>query len=249
MGRRHLLKGQSGPLLSTYRAILFGMAPVFMLVICFELFVPDSLLADRVALTNNLKEIELSRYVLFITVGAIHILVCMMITALSVLTIMSRTSAIQARKTIGLAVVVPSIAISLAFVIACALDLKIYRVSYGRVIHLLSQTADFSYQFSTCSHASWLRVFCASGNFHLTVFAFVLIIFGIVALFSQHDVIGSQAPPMTIIERLAIVSHSFVTYLIKVILPINMASIYPYPAELGKVLPFQYLKIFFVLCE
>ena len=74
----------------------------------------------------------------------------------------------------------------------------------------------------------------------LPFFAFSLAI-GIIAIHSQKGSIHEMAPDMTWIEQISIVSFSFLTYLFKLIFPLNLAALYPYPDELGQtLLPFYY---------
>ena len=68
----------------------------------------------------------------------------------------------------------------------------------------------------------------------------ISIVFGMVAIQSQKGAIQDMAPSMSFIEHISIVSFSFVTYLYKAIIPTNLSAIYPYPIEIGKVLPMMY---------
>jgi len=73
-------------------------------------------------------------------------------------------------------------------------------------------------------------------------FFMISLIIGIVAIYSQKTTgaIQDQAPNMTKIEQISIVSYSFVSYLFKAIIPIHLSAIYNYPIELGSTLPLKY---------
>ncbi len=78
-------------------------------------------------------------------------------------------------------------------------------------------------------------------------FLLISLVFGLVALQSQK-----QAMPVTqtipILDRLFIVSDSFITYLVKAFVPVRLSAFYPYPAELGGTLPFYYyVSLVFVI--
>ena len=72
-------------------------------------------------------------------------------------------------------------------------------------------------------------------------FFVVSLIFGLVAIHSQKSAIHEMAPAMTWFEHISIVSFSFLTYIVKLFVPVHLAAIYSYPAEIGhSVLPFYY---------
>lgn len=72
-------------------------------------------------------------------------------------------------------------------------------------------------------------------------FLIVSLIFGFVAIHSQKMAIQEMAPEMTLMEHISIVSFSFLSYIIKLFVPVNMAAIYAYPAEIGhSLLPIYY---------
>ncbi|HOY30622.1 MAG TPA: tetratricopeptide repeat protein [Bacteroidales bacterium] len=71
-------------------------------------------------------------------------------------------------------------------------------------------------------------------------FLAVSVITGIVAIYSQQDAIRDMPPQMSFIEQVAVVSHSFISYIVRAFVPVNLAVIYPYPKEIGSVLPVLY---------
>jgi len=166
---------------SAYRAIILGIVPIVVLVAFFELLTPESLIADGITIPAGATFFDLSRLVLFSSIGVIHILLCAVTVLLSVSTILSRVPKVDTGKILFSAIVVPIAFIALAFILVCLSDPKIYRISYGRVAHLLSQTTDFSYQFEMCNRHEWLQLLCPSGNFHVGFFGFILIFSGIAA--------------------------------------------------------------------
>jgi protein O-mannosyl-transferase len=77
----------------------------------------------------------------------------------------------------------------------------------------------------------------------LPLFA-VSLLFGIVAFRSQASSLHDLAPAMPPVERMAVISYSFISYLFKAIMPVNLSALYPYPSELKSSLPvFYYLAI------
>ncbi|MCX6244354.1 MAG: tetratricopeptide repeat protein [Bacteroidetes bacterium] len=78
-------------------------------------------------------------------------------------------------------------------------------------------------------------------------FFIVSLIFGIVALNSQKGAVQDLAPVLSVIEHVSVVAFSFMNYLFKAVVPVNLSAIYPYPAELGSLLPvIYYLSILFI---
>ncbi|MPM19843.1 hypothetical protein SDC9_66270 [bioreactor metagenome] len=65
-------------------------------------------------------------------------------------------------------------------------------------------------------------------------------IFGVIALKSQTEAMQNLAPLLTMTERLQIVNHSFLTYIYKFFLPINLSGYYPYPIKDNGILPSIY---------
>jgi protein O-mannosyl-transferase len=71
-------------------------------------------------------------------------------------------------------------------------------------------------------------------------FFVISLIFGIIAVYSQN--VKGQAPELkiSVLERISVVSYSFVSYLLRLFVPIKLSAIYPYPMELNKTLPVFY---------
>lgn len=65
-------------------------------------------------------------------------------------------------------------------------------------------------------------------------------VFGIIALKSQKEAMQNLAPMLSLTERLQIVNHSFLTYIYKFFLPVNLSAYYPYPIKDNNVLPSIY---------
>ncbi len=68
----------------------------------------------------------------------------------------------------------------------------------------------------------------------------VSILFGVIAIYSQKGSLQELAPNMSLIEHISIVSFSFISYLYKAFIPVNLSALYPYPIELGNTLPIMY---------
>ena len=68
-------------------------------------------------------------------------------------------------------------------------------------------------------------------------------VFGIMAMQSQEGAMQDLAPLLTLGERLLIVNFSFLTYIWKLLLPIQLSAMYPYPLKENEVLP----QIYFIL--
>ena len=68
----------------------------------------------------------------------------------------------------------------------------------------------------------------------------ISLVFGIVATYSQKHSIQILAPNMSFVEHVSVVSYSFISYLFKAIVPLNLSAIYTYPTELGSMLPIKY---------
>ncbi len=78
-------------------------------------------------------------------------------------------------------------------------------------------------------------------------FFVVSVILGVVAIYSQKAAIHEMPPNMSAIESIAVVSFSFLRYILKAFVPANLAVVYPFPPELGGTLPVKYyLYIVFV---
>jgi protein O-mannosyl-transferase len=65
-------------------------------------------------------------------------------------------------------------------------------------------------------------------------FFLISLLFGIIAIYSQKGAIQEMAPVMNWIEHISVVSHSFINYIFKALIPVQLSAIYPYPAEIGK---------------
>jgi protein O-mannosyl-transferase len=79
-------------------------------------------------------------------------------------------------------------------------------------------------------------------------FFLISLLFGFIAIRSQKGSVQDMAPAMSLIEHISIVSFSFISYLYKAIIPVNLSAIYPYPTELGGKLPIiYYLSILFTV--
>ncbi|MEI6555710.1 MAG: tetratricopeptide repeat protein [Paludibacter sp.] len=87
----------------------------------------------------------------------------------------------------------------------------------------------------------FLREFTMKTMLEKLPFFIVSLIFGVVAIHSQKMAIQEMAPAMTLLEHISIVSFSFLSYIIKLFVPVNLAAIYTYPAEVGhSLLPIYY---------
>ncbi len=76
----------------------------------------------------------------------------------------------------------------------------------------------------------------------------ISLVFGIIAMISQKAVIGTNAPDVSFIDRISIVSFSFISYLFKTIVPIDQSALYPFPDDTGSALPLiYYLSVLFVV--
>lgn len=71
-------------------------------------------------------------------------------------------------------------------------------------------------------------------------FFLLAIIFGIVAVFAQGDSVATRDLGLSVFQRIIFACYSFITYLIKLILPINLSAFYPYPILNSGVIPFKY---------
>jgi protein O-mannosyl-transferase len=74
--------------------------------------------------------------------------------------------------------------------------------------------------------------------------------FGIIAVFSQAErgAIHDLTPLFSLLDRVLIVSNSLITYLWKLFVPIELATMYPYPGKTAGLFPiFLYIAPFLVL--
>lgn len=70
---------------------------------------------------------------------------------------------------------------------------------------------------------------------------FVLsLIFGVVAVFAQHGANAIHVDFFTFPQRIVFASYGFITYLVKLLLPLDLCAFYPYPIKSGASIPFQY---------
>ncbi len=77
-------------------------------------------------------------------------------------------------------------------------------------------------------------------------FLLIALIFGIIAVKAQGDAIHDTSS-VPFIQHFALVTYSFMSYIIKAIVPVNLSAIYPYPVEYGSQLPgIYYLSILLV---
>ncbi len=66
--------------------------------------------------------------------------------------------------------------------------------------------------------------------------------FGILAIFSQDatGAIQDLTPMYSVVERLFIASYALCVYLYKLIIPLNLSAMYPYPGKAGEMLPWYF---------
>jgi tetratricopeptide (TPR) repeat protein len=66
-------------------------------------------------------------------------------------------------------------------------------------------------------------------------------VFGIIAVVAQHSYGGIRQTQLpNFFYNLAIAGYGLVFYLIKMIAPVNLSNLYPYPARTGSLLPFSF---------
>lgn len=68
----------------------------------------------------------------------------------------------------------------------------------------------------------------------------ISLVFGILAIWSQKGPIHYMAPQLSFAEHVAVISHSFISYVFKAIIPVNMSAVYAYPKGIGNALPLAY---------
>jgi protein O-mannosyl-transferase len=72
-------------------------------------------------------------------------------------------------------------------------------------------------------------------------FFLLALIFGIVAVFAQKSLGATESTVFPFGQRIIFASYAFVNYLIKLVVPLNLSSYYPYPIKVGQSMPPQYL--------
>jgi len=71
-------------------------------------------------------------------------------------------------------------------------------------------------------------------------FFLLAVIFGIVAVYAQKSLGATESTVFPLPQRIIFASYSFITYLIKLLIPLNLSSYYPYPIKVGATIPAQY---------
>ncbi len=66
------------------------------------------------------------------------------------------------------------------------------------------------------------------------------ILFGIVAIRAQQELGAIQDAVFSFPQRIVFACYGFVTYILKLIIPINLSAYYPYPAKTGESIPAFY---------
>jgi protein O-mannosyl-transferase len=71
-------------------------------------------------------------------------------------------------------------------------------------------------------------------------FFLLAVIFGIVAVFAQKSLGATESTVFPFGQRIIFACYAFVTYLVKLLVPLNLSSYYPYPIKVGQNMPPQY---------
>jgi hypothetical protein len=71
-------------------------------------------------------------------------------------------------------------------------------------------------------------------------FFLLAFIFGIVAVYAQKSLGATESTVFPLPQRIIFAGYSFITYLIKLLIPLNLSSYYPYPIKVGDTIPAQY---------
>ncbi|HKB43191.1 MAG TPA: tetratricopeptide repeat protein, partial [Chitinophagaceae bacterium] len=71
-------------------------------------------------------------------------------------------------------------------------------------------------------------------------FFLLAIIFGIVAVYAQKTLGATESTVFPLPQRVIFAGYSFITYFIKLLMPLNLSSYYPYPIKVGGIIPAQY---------
>ena len=70
-----------------------------------------------------------------------------------------------------------------------------------------------------------------------TPFFLLAIIFGIIAIKAQQELGAIQDAVFSFPQRIVFACYGFITYIFKIIIPINLSAYYPYPAKTGESIP------------
>jgi len=71
-------------------------------------------------------------------------------------------------------------------------------------------------------------------------FFLLALIFGIVAVFAQKSLGATESTVFPFGQRIVFASFAFVNYLVKLLIPLNLSSYYPYPIKVSQGIPPQY---------
>jgi protein O-mannosyl-transferase len=71
-------------------------------------------------------------------------------------------------------------------------------------------------------------------------FFLIAIAFGIVALLAQKSSGASDVMDFSFPQRIVFACFGFVSYIVKLVLPLNLSAYYPYPVRSGESIPLQY---------
>jgi tetratricopeptide (TPR) repeat protein len=79
-------------------------------------------------------------------------------------------------------------------------------------------------------------------------FFLLAITLGVIAVFAQGDSVATQDLGFSVFQRIVFACYGFITYLAKLLLPINLSAFYPYPILNSGVIPLEYyVYVLFVL--
>ena len=71
-------------------------------------------------------------------------------------------------------------------------------------------------------------------------FFLLSIVFGIIAVLAQKSLGATESTVFPLPQRVIFASYAFITYLVKIIVPIQLSTYYPYPVKPGEALPMLY---------
>ena len=92
------------------------------------------------------------------------------------------------------------------------------------------------------------RKFTLNVIFEKILFFILSIIFGIVAIAAQKSSNGIlEISDYSFFQRIVFASYGFISYLFKLILPLQLSAYYPYPVNSGENLPIYYYLYFILL--